>query len=252
MSSPHLRWEIILTCTVISTLTPLKEAVIIRPEWIDHRRLQEAMEDTFEMRSLRSQSGQSMTTAHVSLVTMKDCLLNQNNRQNVFTYIFPFGLLECKLAVLALWTADWAAKVCLFRLISPFHCHQKYHKIPELSSEKKLKKTYRDLVVLQTLQDPMDKLAKKKGKKRIKTEKEGGRKAETTDDQWVISPWSLLMRVDKTRTCQQLNLTTYLEVWTEHRRCFSTHLLPYVCGKCWYTDTLSYLQTHLTEWKHQQ
>lgn len=39
------------------------------------------------------------------------------------------------------------------------------------------------MVVLQTLQDPMDKLAKKKGKKRIKTEKEGGRKAETTDDQ---------------------------------------------------------------------
>lgn len=67
-----------------------------------------------------------------------------------------------------------------------------------------------DLVVLQTLQDPTDKLAKKKGKKRIKTEKEGGRKAETTDDQWVISPWSLLMRVDRTRARQQLKLTTYL------------------------------------------
>lgn len=37
----------------------------------------------------------------------------------------------------------------------------------------------------QTLQDPVDKLAKKKGKKKVKAE--DGKKAETTDDQWVIS-----------------------------------------------------------------
>ncbi len=55
----------------------------------------------------------------------------------------------------------------------------------------------------QTLQDPMDKLAKKKGKKKIKAETEDGKKAETTDDQWVISSWSLLMRVDQTHTCQR-------------------------------------------------
>uniref|UniRef100_A0A4W6G2F1 Islet cell autoantigen 1 n=1 Tax=Lates calcarifer TaxID=8187 RepID=A0A4W6G2F1_LATCA len=36
---------------------------------------------------------------------------------------------------------------------------------------------------LKTLQDPMDKLAKKKGKKKSKAETEDGKKAETTDDQ---------------------------------------------------------------------
>lgn len=38
-------------------------------------------------------------------------------------------------------------------------------------------------LLFQTLQDPMHKLAKKKGKKKIKAESEGGKKAETTDDQ---------------------------------------------------------------------
>eukprot|EP00064_Thunnus_orientalis_P014255 superscaffoldBa00002456_g14297 len=38
---------------------------------------------------------------------------------------------------------------------------------------------------LKTLQDPMDKLAKKKGKKKIKAEKKDGKKAETTDDQLI-------------------------------------------------------------------
>ena len=94
---------------------------------------------------------------------------------------------------------SWAAKVCLVQLISLFNWYQKYHKLFWVVESGEIKKKkYWDLVVLQTLQDPMDKLAKKKGKKRIKTEKEGGRKAETTDDQWVISAWSFLMQADKT------------------------------------------------------
>lgn len=42
---------------------------------------------------------------------------------------------------------------------------------------------YNQWLFFQTLQGPMDKLAKKKGKKKVKAEAEDGKKAETTDDQ---------------------------------------------------------------------
>lgn len=38
---------------------------------------------------------------------------------------------------------------------------------------------------LQTVQDPTDKPAKKKGKKKTKADTDDGKKSETTDDQWV-------------------------------------------------------------------
>ncbi|XP_050931953.1 islet cell autoantigen 1 [Lates calcarifer] len=47
---------------------------------------------------------------------------------------------------------------------------------------------------LKTLQDPMDKLAKKKGKKKSKAETEDGKKAETTDDQLISLEMKILSR----------------------------------------------------------
>ncbi|KAM7382961.1 hypothetical protein PAMP_002654 [Pampus punctatissimus] len=44
---------------------------------------------------------------------------------------------------------------------------------------------YYEFSTLKTLQDPMDKLAKKKGKKKIKGQTKDGKKAETTDDQLI-------------------------------------------------------------------
>lgn len=40
-------------------------------------------------------------------------------------------------------------------------------------------------LLFQTLQDPVDKLAKKKGKNKVKAETEEAKKEETTDDQWA-------------------------------------------------------------------
>lgn len=40
-------------------------------------------------------------------------------------------------------------------------------------------------LLFQTLQDPVDKLAKKKGKNKAKAETEEAKKEETTDDQWA-------------------------------------------------------------------
>lgn len=77
----------------------------------------------------------------------------------------------------------------------------------------------------QTLKGPMDKLAKKKGKKKIKAEAEDGKKAETTDDQWVISSWSFLMQVDQTRACQQWKRWMFINtkpVWTGYKQYFYT------------------------------
>lgn len=54
----------------------------------------------------------------------------------------------------------------------------------------------------QTLQEPMDKQAKKKDKK-IRAETEEGKKASATEEQWVISTWSELMQVDQTQECQK-------------------------------------------------
>ncbi|XP_036928759.1 islet cell autoantigen 1 isoform X1 [Acanthopagrus latus] len=68
---------------------------------------------------------------------------------------------------------------------------------------------------LKTLQDPMDKLAKKKGKKRIKTEKEGGRKAETTDDQLISHQHENTS--DKTREGNGDLLSTHPESEGEER-----------------------------------
>lgn len=40
-------------------------------------------------------------------------------------------------------------------------------------------------LLFQTLQDPVDKLAKKKGKNKVKAETEEAKKEETADDQWA-------------------------------------------------------------------
>lgn len=127
-----------------------------------------------------------MTTAHVSLATMTDCLLNQNNRENVFTNIFPFGLLECKLAVLAPLTADCAAGVCLFRLISPFNWYQKISEISQnLSSEKKLKKKHTETwLFCRPYRTPRTSWLRRRGRRESKRRKrvEGKPRPQTTSE----------------------------------------------------------------------
>ncbi|XP_044064126.1 islet cell autoantigen 1 [Siniperca chuatsi] len=68
---------------------------------------------------------------------------------------------------------------------------------------------------LKTLQDPMEKLAKKKGKKKIKAETEDGKKAETTDDQLI----SLVNEntSDKTREGNEDPLSAYSELEREEK-----------------------------------
>lgn len=127
-----------------------------------------------------------MTTAHVSLATMTDCLLNQNNGENVFTNIFPFGLLECKLAVLAPLTADCAAGVCLFRLISPFNWYQKISEISQnLSSEKKLKKKHTETwLFCRPYRTPWTSWLRRRGRRESKRRKrvEGKPRPQTTSE----------------------------------------------------------------------
>lgn len=127
-----------------------------------------------------------MTTAHVSLATMTDCLLNQNNGENVFTNIFPFGLLECKLAVLAPLTADCAAGVCLFRLISPFNWYQKISEISQnLSSEKKLKKKHTETwLFCRPYRTPRTSWLRRRGRRESKRRKrvEGKPRPQTTSE----------------------------------------------------------------------
>ncbi|GAA6217243.1 islet cell autoantigen 1 isoform X2 [Lates japonicus] len=68
---------------------------------------------------------------------------------------------------------------------------------------------------LKTLQDPMDKLAKKKGKKKSKAETGDGKKAETTDDQLI----SLVNEntCDKTREGNEDPLSAYPELEGEEK-----------------------------------
>lgn len=124
-----------------------------------------------------------MTTAHVSLT---DCLLNQNNGENVFTNIFPFGELECKLAVLAPLTADCAAGVCLFRLISPFNWYQKISEISQnLSSEKKLKKKHTETwLFCRPYRTPWTSWLRRRGRRESKRRKrvEGKPRPQTTSE----------------------------------------------------------------------
>ncbi|KAK5862113.1 hypothetical protein PBY51_017542 [Eleginops maclovinus] len=67
---------------------------------------------------------------------------------------------------------------------------------------------------LKTLQGPMNKIAKKKGKKKVKAEVEDGKKVETTDDQLISLENE---NIDKTGEGDGDNLSAYLEFEGEEK-----------------------------------